>query len=75
MHECYFPDDRKEWAATTGHSSASAVAQLAKVADVGRLVLVHADPQSLEDDPVGLDAMREIFPATELAEDLDEIHF
>ena len=75
IHECYFPDNLSEWAAKTGHSAATPVAQLAKAANVGRLLLVHVDPQRPDDDPVGMDAIRSIFPKTELAEDLMEIEF
>ena len=75
IHECYFPDDMHEWAQKTGHSSATAVARLAKEAGANRLYLVHADPQHPEDDPIGLACIRRIFPNTELAEDLQEIEF
>jgi ribonuclease BN (tRNA processing enzyme) len=69
IHECYFPDDRSEWSEKTGHSHTSTVATLAKNADVGRLLLVHIDPTRPDDDPIGLDAARAIFPNTDLAED------
>lgn len=72
IHECYFPDDMSDWAASTGHSCATPVANVARQAKAERLLLVHTDPQTSDDDPVGLQAMREIFPATELAEDLME---
>jgi ribonuclease BN (tRNA processing enzyme) len=75
IHECYFPDEQHEWAQKTGHSSASEVARVARSANAGRLYLVHADPQKPGDDPVGLDGMRQIFPKTELAEDLQDIQF
>lgn len=75
IHECYFPDDLSEWAAKTGHSAATPVARLAKDANVGRLLLVHVDPQRPDDDPVGIESIRSIFPNTELAEDLMEIEF
>ena len=39
VHECNFPDEKRDFAALTGHSHTSAVASLAKAADVGRLVL------------------------------------
>jgi ribonuclease Z len=42
---------------------------------VKQLVLTHIDPQRPDDDPVGLAIAREIFPATEIAEDLLEIEF
>lgn len=75
IHECYFPDSMEDWATRTGHSCSSAVAQVAADAAVGQLYLVHADPQHPEDDPVGLDTIRVIFPNTFLAEDLQEIEF
>ncbi|MEO2033291.1 MAG: MBL fold metallo-hydrolase [Planctomycetaceae bacterium] len=75
IHECYFPDEMADWARKTGHSSASAVAQLAADAGVGRLLLVHTDPQTCADDPVGLEGMRKLFPNTEMAEDLQELQF
>lgn len=75
IHECYFPDEMAEWAEKTGHSSATAVAEVARECSVGRLLLVHTDPQSCADDPVGLDTMRAIFPHVEIAEDLQELEF
>ncbi len=75
VHECCFPDELTEWAAKTGHSSASNVAALAKAAQVKRLVLVHVDPQRADDDPIGMDRVRGIFPNAELAEDLMEVEF
>jgi ribonuclease Z len=75
IHECYFPDSMHEWAEKTGHSSSTAVAEVAKQSGAKRLYLVHADPQHPEDDPVDLVKIRQIMPSTELAEDLQEIDF
>lgn len=75
IHECYFPDDMAEWADKTGHSFTSAVAHLANDAGVGRLLIVHVDPQRPDDDPIGMETARGIFPASELAEDRLEIEF
>lgn len=75
LHECYFADGRAELATASGHSCASAVAEVARAAAVGRLVLTHIDPQALGPDPLGLDAMRKIFPATVLGSDEMEIEF
>jgi ribonuclease BN (tRNA processing enzyme) len=74
IHECYFPDDQAEWARITGHSHTTTVARLAAEANVQRLLLTHIDPQHPEDDPVDLAAARAIFPRTELADDLMEVH-
>jgi ribonuclease Z len=75
LHECYYSDDEADWAQQTGHSSTTPVAEVAKRAGVGRLVLVHINPRRLEDDPVGLDTARAIFPKTEIGEDLMELEF
>ncbi len=75
IHECYFPDGQEVWAAKTGHSCITPVAQVARAAAVGRLVIVHVDPVVADADPVGLDAARKVFPNTELGSDLDEIEF
>ena len=73
IHECYFTDERADWAELTGHSHTTPVAELARDASVGRLVLVHIDPQRCEDDPIGLETARAIFPAVAMAEDLMSI--
>lgn len=75
LHECYFPDASAEWAEVTQHSHTTPVAQVARKADVGRLVLVHFNPLALEPDPIGLDVARAIFPNTSLGEDLMELEF
>lgn len=75
IHECYFPDDMARWCEQTGHSHTSQVAQLARDAGVGRLILTHIDPQQPGDDPIGLANAQAIFPATIVAEDLLEIHW
>mgnify|MGYP000532496896 CR=1 FL=1 len=48
---------------------------VARAADVGRMVLVHLDPSSSDEDPIGLDVARAIFPRTELGDDLMELEF
>jgi ribonuclease BN (tRNA processing enzyme) len=75
IHECNFPDGWEEHAKLTGHSCATPVAQVAKAAEVKELVLMHFNPLDESDDPVGVAAMREIFPNTYLGEDEMEIEF
>lgn len=75
IHECYFPDSKADWAVKTGHSCSSDVARIAAAADVKRLYLVHTDPQHPEDDPIGIEGIRTIFPNALLAEDLQQIEF
>jgi ribonuclease BN (tRNA processing enzyme) len=73
IHECYFPDEMAEWSAKTGHSNTTPVAKLARDAGVGKLVLVHIDPYREDDDPIGIETARSIFPNVEVAEDLRSI--
>ena len=75
VHECNFPDDMHEWAAKTGHSHTTPVAELARDASVGRLILLHVDPQHPGDDPIGIERAKAIFPNVEVAEDLWTIDF
>lgn len=75
VHECSFSDARADWARKVGHSSTTLVAEVARSAGVGRLVLVHLNPLSTKADPVGLNVARAIFPNTELGEDLMEVEF
>lgn len=75
VHECNFSDALAEWSARTGHSNTTPVAELAKAAGAGRLVLTHIDPQHPEDDPIGIATARAIFPNTALAEDGFEVDF
>jgi ribonuclease BN (tRNA processing enzyme) len=75
LHECYFSDAEAEQAARTGHSHTTPVAQVARRAGVGRLVLVHINPLAAQQDPVGLDIARSIFPETVLGEDMMELEF
>ncbi|REJ66200.1 MAG: MBL fold metallo-hydrolase [Planctomycetota bacterium] len=75
VHECYFPDGNEELAELTGHSCTTPVAELAREAKVGRLVLVHMDPSAQAADPVGLETARAIFPETILGSDQLELEF
>ncbi len=75
VHECYFPDAETDRANKFGHSHTTTVAQVASRAGVKRLVLVHFDPLSMADDPIGLPTARAIFPNTILGEDRMEIEF
>lgn len=69
IHECNFPDSQADIAAMTGHSYASQVAEFAKSANIGRLLVVHVDATSREIDPVDIPAMQAIFPNTTLGTD------
>jgi ribonuclease Z len=74
VHEANFPEDIDAIAVITGHSWLQPVAEVAAAADVGRLVLVHADPQN-DDNAYNLGAARRIFKNLEFGADRMEIGF
>ena len=69
IHECNFADGFDDLAKLTGHSCTSHVANVAKSAAVGKLVLIHMNPLVESDDPIGIKTARAIFPNTEVAND------
>jgi ribonuclease Z len=73
IHECNFRDDQADLAALTGHSCETAVAELARQAGVGRLVLTHVDPTANEAVFPALPRLRGIFRETTVAHDLLEL--
>ncbi len=75
VHECYFPDSLRAMAEKTGHSWTTPVAELARAAGVGRLILVHVNPIAPEADPVGLAGARAIFPRTDIGHDRMVVEF
>jgi ribonuclease BN (tRNA processing enzyme) len=75
VHECNFPDAEADFAEQTGHSWTTAVAQVARAAGVGHLMLVHINPLAAEADPVGLPTARAIFPKTDLGHDRLVVEF
>lgn len=75
IHECYFADEHREQAVLTGHSHTTPVAQVARAAKVGRLVLMHMNPMINIADPIRLEVARAIFPATDLGYDRMELEF
>jgi ribonuclease Z len=75
IHECYFPDSLREMAEKTGHSWTTPVAESARAAGVGRLILVHVNPIAPEEDPLGLAGARAIFPQTDIGYDRMVVEF
>jgi ribonuclease BN (tRNA processing enzyme) len=75
LHECYFQDGWEEFATLTGHSCLAPVLQVAKLADVGRLILVHINPLANQADPFDIDSARAIFPATDIGRDAMVVEF
>ncbi|HID20912.1 MAG TPA: MBL fold metallo-hydrolase [Planctomycetaceae bacterium] len=75
LHECTFPDRLAEMADESHHSYASAVAELARKANVGRLILVHLDPWLADFYQEILQSARALFPEAELGHDMQQIDF
>jgi ribonuclease BN (tRNA processing enzyme) len=75
VHECYFPDGYEDRAELTGHSCLTPVAEVARAANVGELVLVHLNPLDETDDLLDLESVAGIFPRIRLARDEDVVEF
>jgi ribonuclease Z len=75
VHDSYFPCDKDDLPAITGHSSLAAVASLAAEAQIGRLVLAHIDPLCESDGAFDLDSARRTFERIEVAHDEMELEF
>ena len=75
VHECYFVDDADNLPQITGHSCLPAVVEAAAAAQVGRVILVHINPQSTSDEVFGLTAARRTFKNVEIGMDEMTIEF
>jgi ribonuclease BN (tRNA processing enzyme) len=75
IHEAYFADNTAGLPSITGHSSLEAVVEVAAAAGVGRLILVHIDPQVHANPPFDLSEPRGVFESTEFGFDGMEIDF
>ncbi len=75
IHEAYFNDDQRAMAELTGHSRVTDVARVAAAAQVKRLVMVHMNPLSDDDQPLDLTAARQEFPLLEVGHDGMEVEF
>ena len=73
IHECNFPDGFDDLAQLTGHSCTSHVANVAKEAGAGKLILIHMNPLSESEDLIGIDVARRIFANTRVANDGDVV--
>ncbi len=71
LHECYFRDEHQRWAVKTGHCWTSRAAQVARDAQVKRLLLTHINPLAEGNDPVDLATAQALFAPTQVARDGD----
>ncbi len=70
IHDCALADDMADWAKETKHSTAGEAAQVAKEANVRKLVLTHISSRYSEDTSPLLRDARSVFERTMVAEDL-----
>lgn len=75
VHESNFPDGQDEIAQLTGHSCLNDVARVAAAAGVGRLLVCHCDPFLTKHGDFDLTDAKKIYPAIEIARDLDVVEF
>ena len=71
VHEATFPQEERERAAQTGHSTARQAAELAREADVRLLALTHLSSRYAGGEL--RDEARAVFAATEVPRDFDTI--
>jgi ribonuclease Z len=73
IHDGSFADEMADWAKESKHSTAGEVANLAKEAEVKKLILTHISSRYTDDaEPLLIDSMK-IFENVIIAEDLMEI--
>lgn len=73
IHDGSFADEMADWAKESKHSTAGEVANLAKDAEVKKLILTHISSRYTDDaEPLLIDSMK-IFENVIIAEDLMEI--
>lgn len=72
IHEATYNEDLTDEARLRGHSTVAQAANIAKQAQVARLLITHFSPRYLDINEL-LGVARKIFPATEAARDLYEV--
>jgi ribonuclease Z len=65
-HEATFSESEIERAKKTGHSTGKQAAQIAKMAEVGKLIIGHFSSRYKDLNPL-LEEAKAVFPNTELA--------
>ncbi len=69
IHDASFTEELKDWAMESGHSTAKEAAEIAKAANVKKLVLTHISARYSKDATPLLREAKEIFENTIIAED------
>ncbi len=69
IHDASFTEELKDWAMESGHSTAKEAAEIAKIANVKKLILTHISARYSKDATPLLREAKEIFENTIIAED------
>ena len=75
VHECNFGDGWEVLAVKTGHSCLTPVLEVAKAAQVKRLILTHVNPIADDADPMGLGLVSNPGVPVSIGYDLQQIEF
>ncbi|MEM4155454.1 MAG: ribonuclease Z [Archaeoglobaceae archaeon] len=70
IHDASFSEEMKEWAIESGHSTAKEAGEVAKRANVKKLVLTHLSARYSKDPDLLLNEAKEVFENVEIVEDL-----
>jgi ribonuclease Z len=70
IHDCALAEDMADWAKETRHSTAREASEVARRANVRKLVLTHISSRYSEDTSILLKEAKSIFENTIVAEDL-----
>ncbi|MEM2726866.1 MAG: ribonuclease Z [Archaeoglobaceae archaeon] len=73
IHDASFSEEMKEWAIESGHSTAKEAGEVAKRANVKKLVLTHLSARYSKDPTILLNEAKEVFENVEIAKDLFEL--
>ncbi len=73
IHDASFKEDLREWAIESGHSTAREAAEVAKAANVKKLVLTHISTRYSKDATPLLEEAKEVFRNTIVAKDFMSI--
>ncbi len=69
IHDASFSEELKDWAVESGHSTAREAAEVAKAANVKKLILTHISTRYSKDATQLLNEAREVFENVMIAED------
>lgn len=73
IHDASFSEDLKSWAIESGHSTAKEAAEIAKKANVRKLILTHISARFTKNTETLLNEAKEVFGNVEVAKDFLEL--